>query len=110
MNRMRLLLISLFLGLTACATPSREPAHEIPFRYVQHQILVETRVNGRGPFTFILDTGATPSGVDLETAGELGLQRSDDGGEAEGMGIATVTAYDTRLINVEIAGVAYGDF
>ena len=49
---------------------------EVPFRLAgaaQPLILVPTSVNGRGPFDFILDTGAGTSLVSLDLARQQGI-------------------------------------
>jgi hypothetical protein len=49
---------------------------EVPFHLAgaaQPLILVPTSVNGRGPFDFILDTGAGTSLVSLDLARQLGV-------------------------------------
>ncbi len=55
----------------------------IPFRLSGNHILLDVHVNGSGPVTFVLDTGAQISVIDAEWADELGLELK---GQVEGMG------------------------
>jgi hypothetical protein len=107
---MRALLLMLTLVASACATAPRDDRVEIPFRYVNSVILIETYVGGQGPYTFLLDTGVTPSGVDTALAAPLGIALDEDrSGAAEGVGSDNVTAYEAQLQDVMISGVNYGD-
>jgi PDZ domain/Aspartyl protease len=45
----------------------------IPFDLVRHHVLLECKVNGSRPLSFILDTGDKYAIVDLDLAGELGV-------------------------------------
>lgn len=44
-----------------------------PIRLADERVLIEARLNGRGPYAFAIDTGAVVSGVEEEIARELGL-------------------------------------
>jgi hypothetical protein len=52
----------------------------VPIQVLQHGsnvlALVRVRIDGRGPFTFALDTGASRSLVDAQVAHALGVRRS----------------------------------
>lgn len=103
---MRILAMVLLLVASACASAPRE----IPFHYVNNAILIDTYISGEGPYTFLLDTGVTPSGVDTALAPELGIALDEDrSSAAEGVGSDNVTAYEARLRDVMIAGVDYAD-
>jgi hypothetical protein len=107
---LRAVLASAVVTLAACAGPRPQIVREIPFRYVNHEILIATRVAGQGPFSFLLDTGVTPSGVDAAIAPRLGIVLDEaESGAATGVGNANVTAYAAQLRGVEIDGVNYGD-
>jgi predicted aspartyl protease len=107
---MRIGALALLLAITACASANSAGRAEIPFRYVHNEILIDTRVGGQGPYTFLLDTGVTPSGVDTALAPALGIPlEEENSGAAEGVGSDDVTAYAAVLRNVEIAGRRYGD-
>jgi predicted aspartyl protease len=75
-----LTLLGVFLGLAAVAGlggAAKGPAVqavEVPFELHKDAILVQAKVNGKGPFTMMLDTGVDPSVIDLATAREIGLE------------------------------------
>ena len=58
--------------------------------------LVQVRINGRGPYTFIVDTGATHSVVDASVADPLGLPTA---GRLATTGIASVG--ESEAVRVE---------
>lgn len=68
-------------------------------------LLVPVRINGQGPYDFVLDTGATLTCVDAELADSLGLEDSA-GRVGFGAGIQG-TPGSMRL--VEIDSLAVGD-
>lgn len=78
---------------------------EIPFDFVRNEILVQVKVNGKGPFNMMLDTGTDPSAIDLATAKELGLKLSSAGGPVSGGGTDRNLAYETKLPLVEAGGL-----
>ena len=68
-----------------------------------HDIIVDAMINGKGPFSFILDTGGhdilTPDAA--KALGLTGLGASQSGGAGEG----TLTEQYTRLDELSIGGV-----
>ncbi len=78
---------------------------EIPFDFVRNEIIVQVKVDGKGPFNMMLDTGTDPSVVDLATAKELGLKLSSAGGPVSGGGTGKNLAYETKLPLVEAGGL-----
>jgi len=78
---------------------------EIPFDFVRNEIIVQVKVDGKGPFNMMLDTGTDPSVVDLATAKELGLKLSAAGGPVSGGGTDKNLAYETKLPLVEAGGL-----
>jgi serine protease DegQ len=81
---MRILLSLAGLGLLALAPPLRadEPQKEVPARQFQipyrltipKHIMVRAKINGKGPFNFILDTGAPALFVSTKVAKKLGVE------------------------------------
>lgn len=67
------------LLLAACL--AAEPAaHRVPYRLTDTKhVLVRLKLNGRGPFNFILDTGAPAVFVPKKLAEEIKLTVGDDG-------------------------------
>ena len=51
----------------------------LPFELIDNRVFVEAQLNGRGPFHFILDTGAGGFSIVDDVAQRLGLQVEDAG-------------------------------
>ena len=84
--------LGLLAGLMACApvhdpspgTPplDRGTAVEVPFRTSKHQRLIDVHIGGRGPFTFLVDTGVGGAAIDSTLAAELGIELDDAGAQS----------------------------
>lgn len=80
----------------------------VPFEVVDGRIYVQARVNGRGPFRFAVDTGA--SGVaraDASLVGALGLGVQGQAKTSDGVQTASVDT--THLDSLELGGLARRD-
>jgi predicted aspartyl protease len=80
----------------------KEQAVEIPFEFHKNEIILQVRVNGKGPFNMMLDTGTDPSGVDVTTAKDLGLKLHPLGKEISGGGTDSNRGYYTQLPLIEV--------
>lgn len=69
-----------------------------------HKIYVPVRVNSKGPYWFILDTGSVSDVVDTETAKKLGIALSG-GFEASGGGEKTIQGVIGADVSLRIAGL-----
>jgi hypothetical protein len=60
--------------------PPQAPSFEVPYRLtaVKH-IVVRAKINGKGPFNFILDTGAPALFIAPEAAKKAGVERDEKG-------------------------------
>ena len=99
----------------APATPadsaqSRVGSGEIPIKLVgigESAVVVQVMVNGRGPYDFILDTGATLTCVDATLEGELQLPERFSqfgvGAGVEGVGRIRLVTIDSLRIGPERA-------
>jgi hypothetical protein len=57
------------------ATKNAGPSREVPYRLtVPKHVLVRAKINGKGPFNFILDTGAPALFVATKVCDKLGIQ------------------------------------
>jgi len=56
--------------IAAIASPSGAQT-TIPFTYVDNRIVVECKINGKGPFAMILDTGSPTIALTPATAARL---------------------------------------
>jgi membrane-associated protease RseP (regulator of RpoE activity) len=60
--------------------PAKPEKIEVPYRLtVAKHILVRAKINGKGPFNFILDTGAPALFVSTEVCKQLGVKPDDNG-------------------------------
>jgi len=88
-------------GISELGTPSETKPGEIRFELAPPNgaaILVPIKINGRGPFTFVLDTGATFTCIDQRLATELNLPEWK--GQV-GVGISVPAANAAKLVDVD---------
>ena len=92
-------------------------AFTLPFELIDNRVFIEVRLNGKGPYHFILDTGAGATMGD-NVARKLGL-KAEDAGEGQGVGekqqhfgrtqIAEVQIGELRLRDVEFGVTSLDD-
>jgi predicted aspartyl protease len=97
--------ISCFPGVVAQDPLVKQRVIEVPFEFIHGSVVVQTTVNGRGPFWMLLDTGADPSIVELQTAKSVGLKIAASGQQGSGGGTGSNPAYATSLPQVELGGL-----
>ena len=95
----------------ARATPEspavpQSPVARVPFELAGDHIFVRVRVNGHGPYSFVVDTGASRSAFSDRLARELKLPRWPFHVKAQALG-GWANLYALRGIRVEIGGVEY---
>ncbi|PWT93107.1 MAG: hypothetical protein C5B55_05145 [Blastocatellia bacterium] len=98
-------LLMIIVCLPSFAQNNKEQMIEIPFEFYRNEIILQVNVNGKGPFSMMLDTGTDPSAVDLNTARELGLKLDPIGRKGTGGGTEVNLMYKTKLPLVEIGGL-----
>ena len=76
------------------------PQASVPFTLVRNEIVATVRINGRGPFTVLLDTGPAPSVIDLSLARKMGLKLEAASGPSEGGGTEAHQTFTTHLPDV----------
>jgi hypothetical protein len=115
--RNRGLLFAVLLALCCCAPVFAAPRHlvsdakiafTLPFDLVDNRVFVAVRLNGRGPFHFLLDTGAGGVTVSADVAQQLGLHVGD-AGEGQGVGEKTVPAGQAQIAQLQIGDLAFAD-
>ena len=80
------LLVVIFCnGLTA-QTAKKDRVIEIPFEFSHNQIIISVKVDGKGPFSMLLDTGTDPSAIDITAAREIGLKLGSTAHQSSGGG------------------------
>jgi serine protease Do len=67
-------------GAAPAVAPAAQASFRVPYRLsaTQH-LLVRAKLNGRGPFNFVMDTGAPALFVSKEAAGKAGLAAGAEG-------------------------------
>jgi Aspartyl protease/PDZ domain len=73
----------------------------LPFELIDNRVFVEVRLNGQGPFHFILDTGAYGYALIDTTVRKLGL-KMESAGEDGGTGEKTVQVSRCRLARFQL--------
>lgn len=97
-------------GADQLVPADRIRGHVVPFESPRNQVMLAVRLGEDGPFNFLLDTGVTPSVVDLAVARTAGLDvDTDAAGEAVGTGSEQVVIYPTAIEGISIAGRPYDD-
>ena len=96
------LLVTVFVS--SARAGGKQQVVEIPFDFYRNEIIVQVKVNGKGPFNMMLDTGTDPSAVDLNTAKDIGLKLHPLGKPGEGGGTDVNLTYYTELPLVEVSG------
>ncbi|MEQ1547575.1 MAG: pepsin/retropepsin-like aspartic protease family protein [Chakrabartia sp.] len=81
----------------------------VPFKIVDGRVYLQARVNGRGPFTFAIDTGASGMGrADASLTSTLSLQVDKKAKSSDGISTATVNL--VHFNSLELGGFKRKDF
>ncbi len=91
------------VGLLALTFPPAVTT--VPFHYVHHELLVHARIGSSGPYTFLLDTGTTPSIIDIALAKRLGLPPKGAAAHGTDVGESSVTVYPVTLHDVQLGSL-----
>lgn len=99
------LLLTIACVCSSAQVKSKQRVVEIPFDFYRNEIILQVKVNGKGPFNMMLDTGTDPSAIDLATAKELGVELIPLGTPATGGGKEVNMPYGTELPLVDVGGL-----
>lgn len=95
----------------ACMTaraPDAAALVDVPFEMVNGRVYAKVRVNGGGPYTFAVDTGASGQGrADDSLTRSLGLPAAGVGQSSDGVSVATVGT--VRIDSLQIGGLVGKD-
>jgi len=78
---------------------------EVPFDFYRNVIILQVKVNDKGFYDMMLDTGCNPSAIDLNTAKEMGLKLSSVGHQGSGGGTSINLAYETSVPLVQVGSL-----
>ena len=84
-----------------------QPNFSLPFKLIDNRVFVEVRLNGQGPYHFILDTGADADLSD-RAAQRVGLH-VEDAGVGQGVGAARERFGRTRVVKVQLGRLQLND-
>ena len=94
------------LGARFSYSQNKSEVVEVPFTFERSSVIVQAKVNGKGPFNLLLDTGAEQSAIDLSTAREVGLKLTSlGGGKVVATGKEENEVFLTRLSELEVGGL-----
>ena len=78
----------------------------LPFELIDNRVFVEVRLNGQGPFHFILDTGAGGFSIADDIAQKLELE-VEDAGQGSGVGEKTVRVGLTHIAKAQLGDLLF---
>lgn len=94
------------IALVMALAPLAANASDLPFKLIDNRVFVATTINGKGPYQFILDTGAPGFFIstDVMKALQTKPSRSEQSG---GAGEGTETFYQLKLASVALGGATW---
>jgi predicted aspartyl protease len=100
-------IISLSVCVIAAAGQTAKPAKfiEVPFELHRNSVIIQVKVNGKGPFSMLLDTGTSPSALDRDAAVEMGLTIGKDNLGGRGTGTDEIESFTTSIHDLQIGGL-----
>src|SRR3954469_13605104 len=112
---MRLPVLLLIFALFGCtSTPaasfkvdSGRESFTVPFRLVDNRVFIDVKVNGQGPFHFILDTGA--SGTIMRPAAERLRLKVVNESLQSGVGEKKVMSGETHIRELQLGDAHFFD-
>ena len=85
------------------AVPARTHSDDfaVPFEIFGGHIFVDSYVNGKGPYRFAFDTGASGMGrADVRLVAELGLKKVGETGNSDGIKVAQIDVVDVKSLRL----------
>jgi predicted aspartyl protease len=76
---------------------------EVPFEFYRNSVILQVNINGKGPYSMLLDTGTDPSAIDIETAKQIGLKITPVDVGGVGAGSDKIVSYQTVLPEIQIS-------
>jgi hypothetical protein len=82
----------------------------VPMELSVKKAIVDVKINGKGPFKFIVDTGAGGTVMDQSLAAELALEQDGKATAGDFADPRGITANRNRIRTLEIGGATFTDF
>lgn len=82
----------------------------VPMELSVKKAVVDVKINGKGPFKFILDTGAGGTVMDQSLATELALEQDGKATAGDFVDPRGIKANRNRIRTLEIGGATFNDF
>ena len=103
-------IVSLVLGSLCMLTTAAaaDLASSSSFELIDNRVFVSARLDGQGPYSFLLDTGADGWTVSAKVARGLALAQGQ-AEQIEGVGEAKDTVHRLTLREVTLAGLSFAD-
>lgn len=103
------LLIALWSCVALSQSSNNQPIAQVPFAFDRTSVIIQVKLNGKGPYNMVLDTGSDVATIDIATAKELGLNLKSTGQPATGGGSEKKQVFLTQVPQVEIGSLASKD-
>ncbi len=109
MRSRHLVRICCVLGIAAAGLANADGSaiHSYPIDFIDNRVFVQTKVDGKGPFAFLLDTGSSSATIDSTLMKRLRL-KPKGGGETGGAGEKTVGYETVHLKSLTLGDLALG--
>jgi hypothetical protein len=104
---MRLAIVFLLLLPVSARAATPSGSFTLPFQFVDNRLFVEAKVNDRGPFHFIFDTGGSAV-VSDSVAARLGIDVKD-AGEGDGVGASKQHMGEAKVASLTLGGIHLSD-
>ncbi len=102
---MRLGIGAFLIASWGVPTLPADALQEVPFDFLHNQVVLRGMLNGRGPYSFILDTGTRATTIDLQVARELGLPLGAQAA-SEGVGGGRPGGRHMTFVELQIGGIS----
>jgi predicted aspartyl protease len=106
MVRWKAMMLAIILLAAIAPQPSGAQSASVPFALFDNRMLIQTSIDGRGPFTMIVDTGSDSVVVTPEVAHQLELA-TRAAGSVTGAGSGSAAIGTTRLETIAIGTLQF---
>ena len=105
----RQIIISTIFAVVSISLSSAAQSVEVPFDFIHNEIVVKVMINGKGPFSAMIDTGTDPSAIDLTTARQIGIELGTKAHKSSGGGTDVNRTFACKMPSVLVGSLAASD-